>query len=627
MSIFKKISYIFNRKQKFQSVLLCIGLFIGAVLELVGVSLIAELVSLISSPEMIHTNRMLSYAYNILGATSDRQFFLYVVIMLILVYLLKNAYLMLMSYIQYTFIYNNQLRLSGRLINCYLKKPYVYHLDNNSAEMIRSIMLDAERFFQLLLTAFSVLAEMLVSALLCIYLLVVDWMITVSVVVILGLVSGLYLLIFHGKSKENGKISQYNDGKMHQAINQALGAVKDIKILHREKYFVNAFTKRGARKYYAVRNNEVLGQIPKYLIETVCIGAILLVLCVKLYSGESLDNMIPQLAAFAMASFKLLPSVGKVDNYLNLIIFLKPSVDLIYRDIKDTEDMNGFLLADADDTSVVDDDKVWSELSISEGKKISDDECTNEKGDASIENDSSSAASSVLTGAAIHIEHLSYRYPNTDRDVLDDVDFTIPIGKSIGLVGPSGAGKSTMADVILGILTPTKGRVMFDDMDVHQHPIKWSKMLAYIPQAIFLADETIRSNVAFGIPEEEIDDNKVWKALAEAQLADYVRTLPEGLDTMVGERGVRLSGGQRQRIGIARALYGDPQILVLDEATSALDSETESAVMEAIDSLQGRKTMIIIAHRLTTIQNCQIVYKVDGGTITEATDEYITAKM
>jgi len=386
------------------------------------------------------------------------------------------------------------------------------------------------------------------------------------------------LLLFHKRSRKNGEISQYNDGKMHQAINQALGAVKDIKILHREKYFVNAFTKRGARKYTAVRNNEVLGLIPAYLIETVCVGAVLLVLVYKLYNGQDLNDMIPQLAAFAMAAFKLLPSVGKVDNYLNLIVFLKPSADLIYRDIKDTEDMLG--------------------VSVSDGANAAD------------------------HADRIKIEHVSYRYPNTEKDVLTDVNFEIPAGASVGLIGPSGAGKSTIADIILGILTPTEGKVSYGDMNVHEHPLKWSQKLAYIPQAIFLADESIRDNVAFGIEEDEIDEDKVWKALSEAQLDDFVRSLPEGLDTMVGERGVRLSGGQRQRIGIARALYGDPEILVLDEATSALDSETESAVMEAIDSLQGRKTLIIIAHRLTTIKNCSIVFKVGEGKINDYTDEF-----
>ena len=610
MSIFKKINYIFDTKRKIQAVLLCIGLFIGAAMELVGVSLIAELVTIISSPKVIHENKALAYLYDLFGASSTRDFFMDVVLMLIAVYLLKNVYLIGINYIQYTFIYNNQLRLSGRLIDCYLKKPYTYHLDKNSAEMIRSIMLDAERFFQLLLTAFSVFAEVLLCGLMCLYLLATDWMITVATVAIMGVVSGLYLLIFHNRTKENGKISQFNDGKMHQAINQALGAVKDIKILHREKHFVDAFTSRGAKKYRAVRNNEILGQVPKYLIETVCVGAILLVLCYKLYIGQDLVDMIPQLAAFAMAAFKLLPSVGKVDNYLNLIVFLKPSVDLIYRDIKETEDMNGYLLADADSIANGSDNNAGIDNSI----LVSN-------GESKVPSDNSDA----LTNDAmkdITVEKVSYRYPNTERDVLTDVCFTIPAGSSVGLIGPSGSGKSTIADVILGILTPTAGKVCYGDMNVHEHPIKWSKLLAYIPQAIFLADETIRANIAFGINEDEIDEVKVWKALDEAQLSDFVKSLPEGLDTMVGERGVRLSGGQRQRIGIARALYGDPKILVLDEATSALDSGTETAVMEAIDSLQGKKTMIIIAHRLSTIENCQYVYKVENGNISDYTQEF-----
>ncbi|MCR5301262.1 MAG: ABC transporter ATP-binding protein/permease [Lachnospiraceae bacterium] len=578
MSIFGKVNYIFSTKQKVQSVFLCIGLFIGALMELVGVSLIAQLVSLISNPESIKTNAFLSVLYTVTGADSNRQFFLYVVVTLIVIYLLKNLYLTLMAYVKYTFIYNNQLRLSGRLIDCYLKKPYTYHLDKNSAEMIRSIMLDSERFFQMLLTMFTLFSEVMVSALLCIYLFVVDWMITLSVIVILGVVSGLYLTVFHGKSKRNGEISQYNDGKMHQAINQALGAVKDIKILHREKFFVDAFTKRGRKKYTAVRNNEILGALPAYVIETVCVGAILMVLVIKLYSGENLGHMITQLAAFAMAAFKLLPSVGKVNNYLNLIVFLRPSVDLIYRDIKDTEDM----------------------LEVITG------------GDEEAD----------FAPGPIKVENVSYRYPNMTTDVLSSVSFEIPEGKSVGLIGSSGAGKTTMADIILGILTPTEGRVMYGDMNVHEHPAAWSKKLAYIPQAIFLADESIRDNVAFGIPADEIEEDKVWQALGEAQLDEFVRSLPEGLDTMVGERGVRLSGGQRQRIGIARALYGDPQILVLDEATAALDSETEAAVMDAIERLKGRKTLIIIAHRLTTIKGCSMVFKVDDKKVTDHTEEF-----
>lgn len=584
-NLLSKVNYIFDKKQKLQSVLLCIGLFVGALLELVGVSFITQLVTLISNPEKIHSNEIMQYCYDFFNMTSDRQFFLFVVIALIFVYLIKNLYLLWINYVQYTFVFNNQLRLSGRLIDCYLKKPYTYHLDNNSAEMVRNVMLDSERFFQMLLSIFLTLSEILVSALLCVFLLIVDPVITISVVAILAVFTGLYLILFKGKAKKYGKTNQIYDGKMHQSINQALGAVKDIKILHREKYFADSFLAYGKKKMTAVRNNNVLGQFPKYLIETVCIGTVLLVLVFKIYKGEDLNTMIPQLAAFAIAAFKLLPSVSKINNYANLIVFLKPSVDLIYRDIKDTEDMVNYEIADESGNII------------------------------EINDDGSQNKDTCYVADKISINNIVYRYPHTDRDVLNGISFDIPLGKSIGFIGESGSGKSTLADVILGILTPTSGTVMYGNMDVHKHPLKWSKKLAYIPQSIFLCDDTIRNNVAFGIDENKIDDEKVWKALREAQLEQFVKSQPDGLDSMVGERGVRISGGQRQRIGIARALYDNPEILVLDEATSALDTGTESAVMEAIDKLSGTMTLIIIAHRLTTIKNCDYVYKVENGNI------------
>lgn len=584
-NLLSKVNYIFDKKQKLQSVLLCIGLFVGALLELVGVSFITQLVTLISNPEKIHSNEIMQYCYDFFNMTSDRQFFLFVVIALIFVYLIKNLYLLWINYVQYTFVFNNQLRLSGRLIDCYLKKPYTYHLDNNSAEMVRNVMLDSERFFQMLLSIFLTLSEILVSALLCVFLLIVDPVITISVVAILAVFTGLYLILFKGKAKKYGKTNQIYDGKMHQSINQALGAVKDIKILHREKYFADSFLAYGKKKMTAVRNNNVLGQFPKYLIETVCIGTVLLVLVFKIYKGEDLNTMIPQLAAFAIAAFKLLPSVSKINNYANLIVFLKPSVDLIYRDIKDTEDMVNYEIADESGNII------------------------------EINDDGSQNKDTCYVADKISINNIVYRYPHTDRDVLNGISFEIPLGKSIGFIGESGSGKSTLADVILGILTPTSGTVMYGNMDVHKHPLKWSKKLAYIPQSIFLCDDTIRNNVAFGIDKDKIDDEKVWKALREAQLEQFVKSQPDGLDSMVGERGVRISGGQRQRIGIARALYDNPEILVLDEATSALDTGTESAVMEAIDKLSGTMTLIIIAHRLTTIKNCDYVYKVENGNI------------
>lgn len=547
-------------------------IFIGAALELFGVSLIMPLIQLISTPQVVNEPGIVSAVYNALSMKSVTDFFIFLVIVIIVIYFLKNLYLSVMYYFQYSFIYRNQLKVAGRLIDCYLKKPYTYHLDHNTSDMIRNIMLDTDRLFQLILSFLNVMSEGLLSLLLILYLLVSDPVMSVTVAGLLVVCMAVFRILTRERVHGYGRMNQEYDGRMHQAINQALGAVKDIKILHREKYFVNSFVSCGEKKMTALINTNFFGTIPKYIIETITVAAIMLVLVFKLMTGTDLNAILPKLATFAVAAFKLLPSVGKISNYLNNITFLKPSIDLIYHDLKETEDMENVEISDPDDGS-------QHSYDVSE----------------------------------IKIDKLFYRYPKTDSDVLRDVSFSVPLGSSIGLIGESGAGKSTLADVILGILFPREGRVLYGSMNVHEYPLKWAEKLAYIPQAIYLADESIRANVAFGIEPDKIDEDKVWAALDEAQLSDFVRSLPEGLDTEVGERGVRLSGGQRQRIGIARALYGDPEILVLDEATSALDNETETAVMEAIERLHGRKTLLIIAHRLTTIRNCEYIYRVEKG--------------
>ena len=572
--ILNKLNYIFNSSQKRTMVLLMFCIFFGAAMELMGVSLIMPLIQLISTPAVVEGPGIAGQVYRALGMKSVPDFFAFLVMVIIAVYVFKNIYLSVLYYFQYSFIYKNQLKVAGRLIDCYLKKPYTYHLDHNTSDMIRNIMLDTDRLFQLILSFLNVSSEVLLSLLLVIYLLLSDPVMSCTVAGLLLLCMALFRILTKERVHGYGKMNQEYDGRMHQAINQALGAVKDIKILHREKYFVNSFVSCGEKKMTALINTNFFGTIPRYIIETITVSAIMLVLLFKLKSGTDLNTLLPVLASFAVAAFKLLPSVGKVSNYLNNITFLKPSIDLIYHDLKETEDMEDVEIKDQDEGSGF-------------GKEAGE----------------------------IKVDSLIYRYPGTDTDVLKAVSFNIPLGTSVGLIGESGAGKSTLADVILGILFPRDGRVLYGNMNVHEYPIKWAEKLAYIPQAIYLADESIRMNVAFGIEPDKIDEAKVWEALEEAQLADFVRSLPEGLDTEVGERGVRLSGGQRQRIGIARALYGDPEILVLDEATSALDSETESAVMEAIDRLHGRKTLLIIAHRLTTIRNCEYIYRVENGNV------------
>ncbi|MBO5552093.1 MAG: ABC transporter ATP-binding protein [Lachnospiraceae bacterium] len=571
--LLSEISYIFNKKQKRSMVVLLIAIFIGAVFELLGVSLFMPLTTVVTTPEKTESNIFLKSFRDVFGLYDTKDMFVGLALAIIIIYIVKNVYLSAMYYFLYGFIYHNQLKVESRLVDCYMKKPYVYHLDHNTSDMIRNIMLDSERLFQLILQFLSLISELLLSGLLVVYLLVTDPVMTISIALILVISVGVFMVLTRKRANRYGQINQEYDGRMHQAIEEALGAVKDIKILHREKYFVDKFTYGGEQKMDALIHTNFFGAVPKYLIEMVCMAGILAVMIGKALSGTDMNTIVPELAAFAVAAFKLLPSVGKIANYFNGISFLMPSIDLIYHDLKETEDMLEFEYKDE----------------------------TN--------------APDLTEADRIVADRLSFSYPNTEKDVLHDVSFEIPTGSSVGLIGTTGSGKSTLADVILGIFFPKSGCVRYGTMDVHEYPMTWAKRLAYIPQTIFLSDESIRENIAFGIERDDIDDDKVWEAAGEAQLTEFIRSLPDGLDTKVGERGVRLSGGQRQRIGIARALYGDPEFLVLDEATAALDTETERAVMEAIDSLHGRKTMLIIAHRLTTIRNCDRIFSVENGNV------------
>ena len=304
-------------------------------------------------------------------------------------------------------------------------------------------------------------------------------------------------------------------------------------------------------------------------METVCIGGMMSVVILKILRGVNLSYFIPTLSVFVVAAFRMLPSFGRITSFMNMMIFNKPAVEAVYNDVR--------IMNELDELKTVENDN------------------------------------ELIFNNKIDISCVAYSYPNTTAEVLKRVDISIKKNESIGFIGPSGQGKTTLADIILGILTPSKGTIEVDGKDITENMTSWHHMLGYIPQTIFLCDDTIRKNVAYGINEEDIDDERVIRALEEAQIKDFVLRLEEGINTEIGERGVRLSGGQRQRIGIARALYNNPEVLILDEATSALDNDTEVAVMDAINRLQGNKTLIIIAHRLSTIENCDKIYRINDG--------------
>ena len=578
--MYKKLSYIFSKRDKYKIALLLCIMVAGSFLELLGVAVFQPFVNIIMMPDSIQENPYLARIYQMFGCSTTESFLTVVALGIIVIYVVKNVYLWVEQNLIMKFTYGMQQKLSTRLLTTYLSEPYTFHLNKNIAELQRSMQEDTGLFTQVLMHTLQLVAEVVVCIVLGVYLFTVSSSITVVIVGLLILCVVLFTKITKRFTEQLGKEAQVYKGKLYQWVNQSLGGVKEVKVLNREEFFVSSYKKYYGLYIKGVRINRLLSITPKYMVEAVCMTGLLIAIIIKLNFGHGeLENFIPQLATFAVAAFRLLPSVGRINEHVNNILYAVPSVDLIYGDLKGIEDYQ--------ESKGEEEGKEWS---FEHG---------------------------------ITAKHITYAYPNTDTNVLEDASCVIPKGKTVAFIGSSGAGKTTMADIILGLLAPQRGKILVDDIDVFKNLTMWHHQIGYIPQVIYLSDDTIRNNIAFGIHEDQIDEEAVRTALKKAQLAEFVDTLPDGLDTIVGDRGVRLSGGQRQRIGIARALYHDPEILVLDEATSALDNETETAVMEAIESLQGSKTMIIIAHRLTTIQNADIIYEVGDGKVTERSKEYV----
>ncbi len=568
----KKICYIFDKRQKLKGALLFLVIIIGAFVELVGVSAVLPFISAVLEPQQIVQNPYLGAVYRVLGFGNMNEYIVFLGGLIIVVYIVKNVYVYVMHSMQYRFTYENQRELSYRMMNCYMRQPYLFHINHNSAELSRNINEDTVSFFEAILAGLQLASEGGVCLALLLFLLYRDSFITAGMIALMGIFGFVFLKVFRRKLKAAGRRSREKQGSTRQAVLEALGGIKEIKVLNREQVFVENYNEEYKEYAESNRKFKVYSMIPKPVMETVAISGLLLIVCVKVALGADAVTFIPTITVFAVAAFRMLPSANRMAEYLSRIMFSKPAIDAIYHDLQEI-------------------DRLTENL-----KTIEDtDEISFEK--------------------EIRVENISFHYPGTEKEVFSHASLVIPKNKSVAFIGPSGQGKTTLADIILGLLEPQEGAVLVDGKDIRRGMHAWNRKLGYIPQSISLLDASIRDNILFGIEREEIDEGRLWEALREAQLKEFIDTLEDGLDTVIGEGGVRLSGGQRQRIGIARALYHNPQVLVLDEATSALDNDTEAAVMEAIDYLAGSKTLIIIAHRLSTIQNCDLVYTIEGGRI------------
>lgn len=572
LHIINKFRTILNKQQKHRIIVITFMMIIGALLETLGVGLILPLVSAVTTPNIIESNDKVKIICKMFDLHSTKAFIIFVILILIFVYIFKNIYLFLQYYVQYRFICNNRFMIQRQLMEKYLKSPYEYFLYADSGEIIRSINSDTSRSFALLSSVLGFFTEAFVCVALVITIIVTDPFMAFLSAGILGIVLLLIENIVRPFLKKAGERYQDNASKVNKWLLQSINGIKEIKVGEKEKYFLGQFSKYGKRAIDSEKINSVLGTVPRLCIEAVSMSTILGVIAVLMYNGREIDAMLPQLTAFAFAAVRLMPSVNRMSNYFNSMAYQEPALNKLVEMLTEAKE------------------QVFCEIKT-------------------IKNDG------ITINKKVELKDITYVYPNTEIPIFQNANMEIPIGASVGIVGASGSGKTTAVDILLGLLLPQSGKVLSDGTDIWEDYHGWLSSISYIPQMIFMLDDTIEANVAFGISKEGVDKSKVWKALEEAQLDNFVKSLPEGLDTTIGERGIRLSGGQRQRIGIARALYSNPKLLIFDEATSALDNDTESAVMESINSLHGRKTMLIIAHRLGTIEGCDIVYRVENGKI------------
>lgn len=574
----RKLLLFFNKKEKKRLFILFFMMIIAAIFETVGIGLIVPFVGIVTSPDMIHSQPILSYIYQLFNFQSTTSFIIFSVTFLLTIFVFKNLYLLLFNYAQFRVILNQQVKLSRDLFTEYLTKPYTFHLQRNTSELLRNINGEVTNVFQgIIMSGFQLFTELLVIVCILLLLLVTAPLATVVASVLLGGSVVLFFTFLRKKISNLGKEQQRVSGSMIKWVNQGLGASKEVKVSGKESFFINSYTGQSQIQAINSRYMKMLEQIPRLFIETLLVSVVLITMLIIIFQGTGTVKLISTMALFAMAAFRLMPSITRVVSLITTIRYNQPALTVLYHDLFHNKDESTHI----DQSSVV----------INQGKRT----FTN----------------------SIQLNDISFRYPEQREYAIKDVSLTIPIGQSVAFIGESGAGKTTIVDIILGLFNPEKGTVLADGINIRNQKKIWQQKIGYIPQFIFLSDDSIRGNVAFGIEDGEISDEEVWRALDQAQLKAFVKGLPDQLDTIVGERGVRLSGGQRQRIGIARALYHNPEILFMDEATSALDNETEKEIMKAIDGLKGEKTLIIIAHRLSTIENCDVVFEINNGELVE----------
>lgn len=594
--VLKKMIYILNRPQKILCVLVFMLTCVGSFLECLGVSIIIPMVNVILNPEKLFENSIVQ-RFHFLRSIDYETMVAAVVCSVIVVYLLKNGFFIFLSWVRIKFSCKIQREMSIRMMESYMSRGYQFFLQKNYGELNRGVSGDTSAVYGVLNAGFRFISDLLTIFLICLFMLFADWSLSLMMVATSFICVLLIYFVFRRNMYKAGIQYRNFSARAGQAMVQAFQGIKDVLILRKQRYFIEEYEENQAQVQMAQCKQTVGQESPAYIIEGLCVSGLMIVVVMRVISGESSADFIAILAAFAVGAFRILPSLGRISISLNQVLTNTPSINAVYEDIIEAEEY-ARLHPEADFV------KTKSTKLIAKNRRQI--RKTNEDGVSAVEQHESKSDFQSL----LELKNISFHYNEDAENILEHINLEIKRGQAIALIGASGAGKSTLIDILLGLLVPQEGKIQLDGTDITEIPDAWSKIVGYVPQSVFLSSDSIKKNVAFGEDENEINDALVREALERAELWEFIKELPKGMNTQVGDRGVRLSGGQRQRIAIARALYHKPEILVLDEATSALDNETESAIMSAIDSLQGQVTMIIVAHRLTTVRNCDVIYEV-----------------
>jgi ABC-type multidrug transport system fused ATPase/permease subunit len=568
---FSKVLYLLNTLQKKQLLILGLLLLIGTFFEMLGLGILLPGLGIILNPNIGNEYPILQPFIKSTKGIPQIQVVLWGMGVLVSIYLLKAVFLIFTTWRQSRFSASLSAELSKELFYGYLRQPYSFHLNRNSAQMVRNIQGEVDQFSAVSQAVINLSIELSAIIGIATMLLIAEPLGAIVVISFLFISGFLFFNLTKNKILDWGKQRLYHDSRISQHLIQGLGSVKDVKLLDRESYFLNKFDNHNSNKANILSKQTTLVQIPRLYLELLAVIGMSGLVIMMILQNKSLNLLIPTIGIFVAAAFRMIPSVNRIMSSIQSIRYSGAVIDVLYSEF--------YLI-----------------------RNTPSEYCGSKK---------------ITFNYNFEIKNLTFSYNESDVNAINDISINILKGKMVGIIGQSGSGKSTLVDIILGFLNPSEGFVCSDGINIKQNMRAWQNFIGYVPQSIFLIDDSIRRNIALGVPDDEIDEVAINRCIKSAQLEQYILSLHEGLNTFVGEKGIRLSGGQRQRIGIARALYKDPPLLLLDEATSALDSTTENDVMRAVTALHGIKTILIVAHRLSTVSKCDWIYKFNKGIIEE----------